>query len=309
MRSTDTTTRGGVVVGVTGPGRETAALKFAAECAARERAEVVLVHAYGTALPPPPPSVLMTYAEAADVADWVVKGVEEEFAELADGTVEFRSAAVVGMPAHTLVELSRGARLVVVQHRDAHWLGRLFVGSTVNGAAAHSECPVISVPAGWEPGRPRRVVVGVHEGGSPREAVTAGLEWAAATGASLQVVHAWRLDPAYDDIITSRVAGDWQEERARALESAISDLRAAHPSVPVGVEVHHQWAAQALVDESETASMLVLGRHAGHWPGAPHLGSVARTVLREARSPVMIVPLVKPADDWGFDAEDVSPQT
>ena len=89
------------------------------------------------------------------------------------------------------------------------------------------------------------------------------------------------------------VAGDWQEERARALESAISDLRAAHPSVPVGVEVHHQWAAQALVDESETASMLVLGRH----------------VLREARSPVMIVPLVKPADDWGFDAEDVSPQT
>ena len=61
MRSTDTTTRGGVVVGVTGPGRETAALKFAAEWAARERAEVVLVHAYGAALPPPPPSVLMTY--------------------------------------------------------------------------------------------------------------------------------------------------------------------------------------------------------------------------------------------------------
>ena len=71
------------------------------------------------------------------------------------------------MPAHTLVELSRGARLVVVQHRDAHWLGRLFVGSTVNGAAAHSECPVISVPVGWEPGRPRRVVVGVHEGARP----------------------------------------------------------------------------------------------------------------------------------------------
>ena len=41
----------------------------------------------------------MTYSEAADVADWVVKGVEEEFAELTDGTVEFRSAAVDGRPA------------------------------------------------------------------------------------------------------------------------------------------------------------------------------------------------------------------
>ena len=74
MRSTATTTRGGVVVGVTGPGRETAALKFAAEWAARERAEVVLVHAYGAALPPPPPSVLMTYSEAADVADRAGRG-------------------------------------------------------------------------------------------------------------------------------------------------------------------------------------------------------------------------------------------
>lgn len=74
----DTSTEGAVVVGVTGPGRETAALRFAADLATREGTEVVLVHAYGTALPPPPPSVLMTYAEAADVAEWLVKEVREE---------------------------------------------------------------------------------------------------------------------------------------------------------------------------------------------------------------------------------------
>jgi hypothetical protein len=90
LDSTDTSTRGAVVVGVTGPGRETAALMFAAECAGRDRAEVVLVHAYGAALPPPPPSVLMTCSQAADTADWVLKGVEEEFAGVAT-LVEERS--------------------------------------------------------------------------------------------------------------------------------------------------------------------------------------------------------------------------
>jgi nucleotide-binding universal stress UspA family protein len=291
MASAGTTTRGAVVVGVTAPGRETAAMKFAADCAAREGAEVVLVHAYGAAVPPPPPSVLMSYAAAADVAEWVVKGVEEEFAGLTRGAVEFRSMAAVGTPAHALVDLGKEARMVVVQHRDVHWLGRLFVGSTVNGVAAHGACPVVSVPHGWEPGRPGEVVVGVHEAGAPREAVVAGLEWAAAIGAPVRVVHAWRLDPAYDDIITARVAADWANQEVRVLESAISDLRGAHPSVAVVTEVRHQWPSQVLVDASDDASMVVVGRHAGHWRGGPHLGSVARTVLREAACPVMVVPL------------------
>lgn len=311
-----TSTKGAVVVGVTGRGRETAALRFAAACAEREGAQVVLVHVYGAALPPPPPAVLLTYAEAADVAAWVVKGVEEEFAELTGGSVDVRTLAVVGAPAHELTDLSRGARLVVVQHRDAHWLGRLFVGSAVNGVAARGGCPVVSVPQGWEApatgDTPSEVVVGVHEGGSPLEAVAAGLEWADATAASVRVVHAWRLDPAYDDIITDRVAAEWHVKQVLALESAIGDLRSAHPAVPVTVEVSHQWPTQVLVDESARASLVVVGRHARHWRGAPHLGSVARTVLREARSPVMVVPLAPVTDeaaDWGLEADEISPQT
>jgi nucleotide-binding universal stress UspA family protein len=312
----NTSTKGAVVVGVTGPGRETAALRFAADCAARAGAEVILVHAYGRSLPPPPPSILMTESEAGDVAEWVAKGVGEEFDELTDGSVPFRTLAVVGRPARVLVDLSRDARLVVVQHREPGWLGRLFVGSTVNGVAASGGCPVVSVPQDWEPPaageRPKEVLVGVHEGGAPREAVSAAMEWAAATDALVRVVHAWRLDPAYDDIVTARVAADWHAEQVRALESAIADLRADRPSVPVRVEVLHQWPIQVLVDGSATASLVVVGRHGGHWRGGPHLGSVARTVLREAQGPVMVVPLpavTGESDDWDLDADEVSPQT
>lgn len=291
MQGTASTTEGTVVVGVTGPGRETAALRFAAELARREGAEVVLAHVYGTILPPPPPGGLITYAQEADVAEWIVKEVQEEFAALAGDEVRVRAVAVAGVASRTLAELGRGARMIVVQHREARWLGRLFVGSTINGAAAHAECPVVSVPAGWEPGEPRDVVVGVHEGGAPQEAVAAALAWAVATGAPLRVLHAWRLDAAYDDIVSSRVADSWREEQARILASAVAEFRAAYPTVPVGVEVLHQWPAQALVDESGSASLVVVGRHAGHWRGAPHLGAVARTVLRESDCPVMVVPL------------------
>jgi nucleotide-binding universal stress UspA family protein len=97
-----------------------------------------------------------------------------------------------------------------------------------------------------------------------------------------------------------------------ALESAISDLRHAHRSVPAVVDVEHQWPAPALVDASVDASMLVVGRHAGHWRGRTHLGSVARAVLREASCPVMVVPGARPAEeptDEGLEADEVSPQT
>lgn len=304
---------GAIVVGVTGEGRETGALRFAVECARREGAPLVLAHAFGASLPPPPPSVLLTYADAADVAASVVQDVERELAELTEGSLSCRTVTAPGTASHLLVDLGRDARLVVVQHRVSTWLGRLFVGSTVNAAAAHCACPVVSVPMDWHPatGTLGDVVVGVHEGGVPLAAVAAGLDWASATGARLRVVHAWHLDGAYDDIISSRVAAEWHAEQVQTLESVVTDLRrrASSVTVPadapaqvpdrapaempveVRVEVRHEWPTQALVDDSRHASLVVVGRHARHGQPTGHLGSVARTVLREARSPVMVVPL------------------
>jgi nucleotide-binding universal stress UspA family protein len=302
-----------IVVGVTGPGEETAALRFAVGCARRDGAEVVLVHAFRTTLTGPPPSALLTYAEAGDVARWIVKEVEEEVAGISGGAVPVRSLALPGAPARVLSELSREARMVVVQHRDSGLLRRLFVGSAANGVAAHAGCPVVSVPAGWDPAAaPPEVVVGVHEGGLPRPVVEQALAWAEATGAPLRVVHAWRLDAAYDDIITPRVAATWRVDQELTIDAALQDLREAHPDVPVTVEVRHQWPTDVLVDESQVASLVVVGRHGPHSWEPEHLGSLARAVMREAKCPVMVVP-VRPhrdaPDDWDLTADEVSPQT
>lgn len=281
-----------VVVGITRPGREAAALRYAAECACRDGAEVLLVHAVHPPYPPPPPDVQLTLGPPPDVGPWVTQEVSREFKELTAGAVEHRATWRAGPPARVLAELSHEARLVVVQHRTSHGLGRLFTGSTVNGLASHAACPVVSVPPDWEPGSaPNEVVVGVHEEGGPRSVLETAFSWAAATGASLRVVHAWRLDAVYDDIITQRVAAQWRDDEKALLADAVAGLAESHPGVSVELEVRHQWPSDVLVDDSQAAALVVVGRH-GPRPWEPHhLGSIARTVLREARSPVMVVPV------------------
>ena len=303
---------GSVLVGVTGPGRERAALQFAADCARREGRGVVLVHAFHPARPAPPPGVLISYADASEVGDWVVKEVGDEFREMTGGSVDFVVAAVAGVPWRVLSDLAVDARMLVVQHRRAHGLGRLVTGHTVTGAAAHARCPVVSVNEEWTPQQPAgEVVVGVHQDAGPPEALDEAFSWAASVDAPVRVVHAWRLDAVYDDIITSRVAAEWRDEQKTVLAEAIAALRTRHPGVHAEVEVRHQWPADVLVDDSRVAQLVVVGRHGRAPWGTHHLGSIARTLLRESLSPVMVVPVRVVADEqeWGLTADEVSPQT
>ena len=309
----DIRTSGAVVVGVTGRGRETSALRFAAEHARREGARVVLVHVGRVSLPTVP-GLVVTPTEAIDVAERIVRDVAEELEELVGGPVAHHVVAVTGVPSQVLVELSRDARLVVVQHRTSTALERLFVGSTTNGAAARCHCPLVSVPAGWEPSPDgtAEVVVGVHEAGVPKQVLEAAFSWADRTGVPLRVVHAWRLDAAYDDIITHRVDAEWRAQQKRLLSAAVAVHRDSWPTVPVEVEVRHQWPADVLVDDSRNASLVVIGRRGARGWIPEHLGSLARTVLRASMCPVMVVPVASDSqlsDDRELGADDIAPQT
>lgn len=89
------------------------------------------------------------------------------------------------------------------------------------------------------------------------------------------------------------------------------ELTTDRPEVPACVEVRRQWPAQALVELSQSAGLVVVGRHAAHGWLAGHLGSMPRTVLRKARCPVMVVPVnadEQCQDDGGWLADGVSPQ-
>jgi nucleotide-binding universal stress UspA family protein len=103
-------------------------------------------------------------------------------------------------------------------------------------------------------------------------------------------VHAWKLDPAYDDIITARDP-EWRRAGEAALTASLEQMTDQYPGVPVEVEVRHQWPADALVELSATSNLLVVGRHSHHAPAPQRLGSIARAVLRSAKCPVMVVPV------------------
>jgi nucleotide-binding universal stress UspA family protein len=283
--------RQSVIVGVTGPGENVGALRYAGDHAKRLGADVCIVHAVHELRPPPAANPLLSYEVAWDeVGNRIVAEVSEEFLSLHED-IDVSTVARHGDPVKVLTELSSDASLVVLQHRDLSSLHRIFTGSTVAGVAAHAHCPVTSVPAGWSPSVPQgRVTVGVHEDGLPPGVLALAFVEASARRCPLRVVHAWKLDPVYDDFISAREMA-WRTEAEATVRSALEEMRHNHPDVPVEVEVRHQWPADALVELSLTSDLLVVGRHRHHLPGPRRIGSIARAVLRTASCPVTVVPV------------------
>jgi nucleotide-binding universal stress UspA family protein len=144
---------------------------------------------------------------------------------------------------------------------------------------------------GTDPGR-QVVVVGID--GSP-EAVAA-LRWAgryaAATGSTLRLVRAWHFPTAAGlppqgkapQPVVSEIKQHLRDEVDNAIASA--DVPS---SAQVETEIGYGHPAQMLIDESKTASLLVVG-HRGHGGFSEMLtGSVAIHCVNHAACPVVVV--------------------
>jgi nucleotide-binding universal stress UspA family protein len=145
------------------------------------------------------------------------------------------------------------------------------------------------MPAGGQ----ETVVVGVD--GSPPS--TSALTWAAryadAIGASLRAVLAWHYPTAAGlppighapEPVTSQVEQSRYEILDKAIESACRDL----PAMQVDREVVYGHPAQALIDESRGADLLVVGsKGRGGFTGML-LGSISAHCVAHALCPVTVV--------------------
>lgn len=280
-----------VVVGVTGPGENDAALRLAAEEAHRRGVDVCIVHAVQEAgLPPAADPVLSNDVAWKDVGNRIVAEVLEEFRSLY-GDVNATAMTRHGNPVDALTDFSSSARVVVLQHRDLSALRRIFTGSTVTGVAARAECPVTSVPAAWNPGDgPGRVTVGLDEGELPTAVLAEAFAEADARNWSLRVARAWKTDSMYEELIVTNEE-QWREKVEASVRSALEQMSPRSSDVPVEVEVRHQWPADVLVELSATSNLLVVGRHNHHESRSKRVGSIARALLRSAKCPVMVVPV------------------
>jgi nucleotide-binding universal stress UspA family protein len=190
-----------------------------------------------------------------------------------------------------LVRAARGARIMVVQRRRRGWR-RVVTMSTSNGVAAHAPTPVVVVPSEWTPEEAQSdvVVVGVEDALTAPRLLETALQEAERREGRLRVVHAWHYSDAYDDVV---FAGEAAAVHAKELESDLdrdlAPILRRHADVPVELVVRHARPAEALTLESESADLLVLGRHRPLLGWGPHLGSVVRAVLRESACPVLVV--------------------
>jgi nucleotide-binding universal stress UspA family protein len=256
--------------------------------AARLGVGVEIVHVFPSYVPvapmlPPIPDDLQEVGRSI-LADAVRVATE------ADPTVAVTTTLSSGPSAREIIAAAADARMLVVGHESTPAWERVFTGAVTLEVAAHAGCPVVSVPEGWQPTEPRRrIVVGyedvTHEAGLLSHAFTL----AAARGADLTILHAWKLPGCYDDMIVRRThEEEWHSAARERIESQIAGLREDDPEVEVDVRVVHDQPAHALREASRDADLLVVGRHADS--GIRHLGSTVAAVLREAACPVEVVP-------------------
>ncbi|MFE2278687.1 universal stress protein [Streptomyces sp. NPDC059454] len=295
-----------VVAAVDGSDDSLRALEWALDAARRREAPLRIVHVRQYA-PWTQPEVLAAGPPDPD-ADPVLDQVRDHLAQRG-GPPAVEYVALEGAPGVLLPEAGATARLLVLGSRGRGGFASLLLGSNSLAAARDAECPVVVVPrpgrGGGEgtpagPGRP--VVVGLNAD-SPDEATLAfAFAEAALRGARLRILAAypWPLQTWMlpGEMPPPQVDQDAVEHETRILaDGFLAPHRERHPEVTAGTDVLPGDAAGHLVEASQDAELVVVGRHRRRLLApARMMGSVTQAVLLHAVSPVAVVPPA-PAED------------
>ena len=292
-----------VVVGVARDDRSDSALEWAAAEAAARAVPLRIVHAFWVprladpwaALSGPPLS-----DSAARAARQVLDNATVHVLSVAPG-VEVSTLAYQGSVPDAMGSGGGDGVVVVlgsgVATRNLRLLSRVR-RTTAERVAESGHAPLVVVSlAGRQSAGPSRgrVVVGVGDDESPAgggSSLAYAFDAALRRGTGVSVVRAWT--PAVtDELLVEHALSERTQQEF--LHRAVAPYRDVFPGVDVRERVLLESAPAALVDESDGATLLVVG--SGRRRGLLRLrpGQVRRAVLRSAHAPVVVVPDAAPA--------------
>ena len=285
--------RSELVVGVDGSAASYAAVGWTAQEATIRGLPVRLVHVVAptSMSSTEAPNDTITHEQEVkarhviDQARRIVDGVQGE-ARL-KVRVEIRYAGVLA----TLVDASRDAHMIVVGARGFDGFGWHMLGSVSAGLLHHAHCPVTIVrdpeSAGREIHDDAPVVVGIDGSRASEGATALAFDEASRRRVPLVALHAW------SDVGVFPILGmDWhvyRDEGDEVLGERLAGWQEIYPDVQVHRRLVCDVPARWLVNESDSAQLVVLGsRGRGGFDGL-HLGSVSSAVAQSARVPVIVV--------------------
>jgi nucleotide-binding universal stress UspA family protein len=282
-----------IIVGVDGSPASKVAVDWAARDAARRGEALKLVHVLAPpavmAFPevPMPPGYLQWQEEQGRTLLEDAQTTVQE--AVGDAHVEVSTEMVVGSAVPALADLSTGAQMIVVGCRGLGALARGLLGSISTGLAHHARCPVAIIhdedPLMPHPSK-APVVVGVDGSPASEHALAIAFEQASFRGVDLVAVHAWS-----DSGVFEFPGADWSTMQAlgeETLSERLSGWQERYTDVLVRRVVVADKPAHQLIEQAESAQLLVVGSHGRGGFAGMLLGSVSTAIVHGARMPVIV---------------------
>ncbi|MEU3246199.1 MULTISPECIES: universal stress protein [unclassified Streptomyces] len=281
-----------IIAAIDGSQAGLAAADWAARQALYRRVPLSLVHV-SCAQPPREAIPVSTSSPEGEVSRLISEKTHRDMIHI---DLDVLTVQLAGNPRRVLLHEAADAEMLVLGSRPLTSTKGFLPGSLGLYLAAHSDRPVIIVrkpeeTAAGGSARASTVVLGLDPESQADELVDFSFRTAQAAGASLRIVVAAAppVFPLHHFVPVSPEERVQLESRERpALERILKGWSEKFPELRVDAAITVGHADEVLVDATQSADLVVVGRRRA--VGPHHLGAIAHAVLHHASCSVAVVP-------------------